>query len=339
MRELARGLVAPLDVRRREAENARIARKPGRIIVGPWHSEIGFELQYWIPMLRRLLDAHGVGPERVIAISRGGVESWYGGIAGEYADLLDHVSVAEARALLDERVRRFGVQKQLGLTDAERALIDRIVPDARGASLLHPGAMHRLFRWFFSGAQPISLIERHTRNRPIDPPTGESLPLSHLDRGYVAVKAYFSECFPDTPANREFVTALVTAVAERREVVLLDPELRIDDHADFHLEHPNVHSLRESLPPARNLAIQTELVAGADALISTYGGFSYLGPFLGVPTLCFYSDDNFNHAHLDQMRRAVRELADGDAGAPYVPLKTTEVDPVAQLACVLRDGR
>ena len=31
-----------------------------------------------------------------------------------------------------------------------------------------------------------------------------------------------------------------------------------------------------------NLAVQTALVAGASAFVGTYGGFSYLAPFLGV---------------------------------------------------------
>jgi hypothetical protein len=247
--------------------------------------------------------------------------------------------VDDLRELHDERVRVFGAQKQFGLTDSEARLLERAVPGyTAGSPLLHPGAMYRMFRWFFSGAQPISLIERHTANRPVEAPE-EPLPLADPPERYVAVKAYFSECFPDTPANREFITGLVAALAEDRPVVLLDPDLGIDDHSDFHLDHPNVHSLRATLPPARNLAIQTRLIAGAEALVSTYGGFSYLGPYLGVPSLCFYSVDNFNHGHLDVMRRAGRELAEGGAGAPFVPLRTAEVGPVAGLARAFGGGR
>jgi hypothetical protein len=331
MRDLARELFAPVDVRRRSAALARAVRRPGRIVVGPWHSEIGFELLYWIPMLRHALAAAGVAPERVTAISRGGVESWYGGFAGDYVDLLDHVSVDELRALHSEREKTFGAQKQLGLLDGEEQLLERMVPGHRDQTLIHPSMMYRLFHFFFGQAQPISMVERHTSHEPIAPPADEPVPLDDLPAEYVAVKAYFSSCFPDNPANREFVTDLIGGIAEDREVVLLDTGLRIDDHDDFHLDRPNVHTLRESLPPERNLAIQTRLIAGADALVSTYGGFSYLGPYLGVPSLCFYSDENFNHGHLDMMRRAGQTLAGGGAGAPFVPLRTTEVDPVAAL--------
>jgi hypothetical protein len=34
-----------------EGEIKRIVDKPGPILVGPWLSEVGFELLYWIPML------------------------------------------------------------------------------------------------------------------------------------------------------------------------------------------------------------------------------------------------------------------------------------------------
>jgi hypothetical protein len=339
MRELARELFAPVDVRRRSAALARAVRRPGRIVVGPWHSEIGFELLYWIPMLRHALAAAGVGPDRVTAISRGGVDSWYGGIAGDYVDLLDHVSVDELRALHSEREKTFGAQKQLGLMEGEEGLLERMVPEHRnGDTLIHPSMMYRLFHFFFGQAQPISMVERNTSHQPIVPPADEPVPLDDRPAEYVAVKAYFSSCFPDNRANREFVTNLVEEIAEEREVVLLDTGLRIDDHDDVHIDQPNVHTLRESLPPERNLAIQTRLIAGADALVSTYGGFSYLGPYLGVPSLCFYSDDNFNHGHLDVMRRAGRELTEGGAGAPFVPLRTDEVEPVAELARTI-EGR
>ena len=39
-------------------------------------------------------------------------------------------------------------------------------------------------------------------------------------------------------------------------------------------------------------------------LVATYGGLSYLGPFMGVPTCAFYSDDVFNTVHMDVLRAA-----------------------------------
>ena len=49
-------------------------------------------------------------------------------------------------------------------------------------------------------------------------------------------------------------------------------------------------------------------------LVATYGGLSYLGPFMGVPTCAFYSDDVFNTVHMDVLRAAERGLA-GDGAS------------------------
>src|SRR4051794_8053845 len=61
------------------------------VVVGPWLSEVGFEALYWIPFLRWVKAAFRLDPARVVAVSRGGVASWYDGIAGRYVEIWDHV--------------------------------------------------------------------------------------------------------------------------------------------------------------------------------------------------------------------------------------------------------
>ncbi len=48
----------------------------------------------------------------------------------------------------------------------------------------------------------------------------------------------------------------------------------------------------------RNLAVQTAVIARARAFVGTYGGYSYLAPFCGVPSLAFYSEPTFKVHHL-----------------------------------------
>ena len=62
------------------------------------------------------------------------------------------------------------------------------------------------------------------------------------------------------------------------------------------------------MTPADNLAVQTRAIAAARTLVGTYGGFSYLGPYLGVDSFAFYSEENFVPSHLDVMRRARADL-------------------------------
>ena len=62
-----------------EGEIARIVDSPKPIIVGPWLSEVGFEILYWIPLLRWIKERFGLDPERVVVVSRGGTQRWYEG--------------------------------------------------------------------------------------------------------------------------------------------------------------------------------------------------------------------------------------------------------------------
>jgi hypothetical protein len=79
------------------------------------------------------------------------------------------------------------------------------------------------------------------------------------------------------------------------------------------------------MTPARNLDLQTAVIAGARAFVGTYGGYAYLAPLCGVPALAFYSvrDTWFAH-HLEVAERVFRAL-----GA--APLATLDVRAAALL--------
>ena len=66
-------------------------------------------------------------------------------------------------------------------------------------------------------------------------------------------------------------------------MVLLSTGLLVDDHEEWATAHPRVHPIEHLLRPEDNLALQTRVIAASQGLVATYGGFSYLAPFLGVP--------------------------------------------------------
>ena len=89
-----------------EDEIERVVRKPGPIIVGPFLSEVGFELLYWIPLLRWIKEKWQMDPERLTVVSRGGTALWYDGLNGRYLDVRLHQSrtfCGEERRALGER--------------------------------------------------------------------------------------------------------------------------------------------------------------------------------------------------------------------------------------------
>ena len=47
------------------------------VIAGPWLSETGFELLYWVPFVRWMVERARIDGDRLIVVTRGGARGWY----------------------------------------------------------------------------------------------------------------------------------------------------------------------------------------------------------------------------------------------------------------------
>lgn len=337
---IRRGLELRTGRIRADRRFAAAARGDRPILVGPFLSEIGFEVLYWLPMLARYFERHAVAKGRVIAISRGGAGVWYTDLSAGYVDVFDHLTPAELKEAQRRRVERAGAQKQFAVSELDERLLDLARSDTgvgADAAVLHPSLMYNAFTYLWADSAGHHGARRRLLNRPLPrPPAGDD-PALDLPAEYVAVKAYFSDCFPDCEGNRQFVARLVARLAESRPVVLLSTGIDLDDHRDFTraTEEGRVRTIEHVMTPRNNLELQTRAIAGAKALFTTYGGFSYLGPFLGVPSIAFYSKENFVPAHLDVMRRAVTDLRKQGAGAGFMAVDVRDL-PLVELAAGLQ---
>lgn len=284
---------------------SRMARSDRQILVGPWTGEIGFELLYWIPFVRWASEKFGLAPERIVIVSRGGTHGWYAGLGNRYIDAFSLVTPDEFRAATET------VKKQRMMGRFDRQLLRRVsaqLADARPA-LLHPALMYSLFMPFWKHQASLTRVADHARYQRIDAGPGAALP---LPADYVAVRFYFSSCFPDTADNRAFVGATVAALAEHTDVVMLNPGFRVDDHIDYAgPQHGRIHYVDMVAEPQQNLARQTAIIAGARGFVGTYGGFAYLAPFCGVNAVAFYSDRTYFVYHLELAQRAFTEVGGG----------------------------
>jgi len=283
----------------------RLRTSSRSILVGPWSGEVGFELLYWIPFVTWALEHIEAAPERLVILSRGGPESWYAHLGGRYADVLSFVDVDRFRTYTTEHKK----QRSMGAFDREmvRAAIAKM--GLGQPMLLHPGLMYRLFTPYWKQKATVLRIEAYTQYRRIARPALPELK-ARLPEDYVAVRFYFSSCFPDTPENRAFAEHVVRGLAETSNVVLLNTPFRVDDHADYGAgRSPRVHTVDDLMTPSRNLDVQTAVIAGARAFVGTYGGYSYLAPLCGVPSLAFYSrrEEFFAH-HLQLADRVFRAM-------------------------------
>ncbi len=286
---------------------ANIARSKKPLVVGPFLSEVGFECLYWVPMLRWFTESYGIDIERVTAFSRGGPTDWYAGVAHRYVDVFDYLSPLELKALQAARVARTRNEKQLSIGREESALLSS-AGLSEDFDLLDPSVMYSLFWAVWSLRRPVSRVLKHTQFHLFDD-ASEQIGATHsLPSSYVAVKPYFSSCFPDSTANRAFLAALLRRLSESVHVVLLSTGIDLDGHEDYLASSERITDISGLVEPRDNLGVQTAVLRGAAALYTTYGGFAHLGPFLGVPTFAFHSEHNFNPVHLDVMRRAVAEL-------------------------------
>lgn len=314
-----------------EAEDTRelltmLGRSGRPVIVGPWLSETGFELLYWIPFLSWARAYGNLDPDRLVVVSRGGAAAWYRDISAHYEDIFSFYSPDEFRQRNDQRIADQGGRlKHIDITAFDRDIVSKVVArrGLSGAELLHPSVMYRLFEHFWFQREPITLIEAFASFAPIARlDLGALRP--HLPEHYVAAKFYGNSALPDTPQNRAFVATYLADLTRTTDVVLLSTGQKFDDHDDLPADaRGRLHRVDHLMSPATNLDVQTRIIQGAQAFVGTYGGFSYLAPLCGVDTLAFYSHVNgFRFDHLEVAKRMFSGMKQGT----FVELDVRAVD-------------
>lgn len=282
------------------------ASDPRPVVVGPWLMEIGFELLYWIPYLRAQLARLDIAKERVIAVSRGGAEAWYSDIAGRYLDILDVMTPQEFHDwtcgeeeggdLLE------GNRKPFFAGPFETTILDRVLKPAGidDYQVIMPSAMYGLLRNVWRSRSGSRWLDKHLAPARLARPAPIKLP---FEPPYIAVKFYNSLTFPKTPQLDALARRVVGRLARKANVVILSNAAQLDDHDTLSLGGSDgdfqIFDASSLYTPRDNLAVQTALVANAQELHGTYGGFSYLGPLLGVDTVAYTGTFKFIFTHLD----------------------------------------
>jgi hypothetical protein len=305
-RELVSAVVREVDVRSRarltEGTLSRAARTGKPLLLGPFLGEIGYELEYWIPFMRRRMHRHGIPPEQATVMTRGGAALWYRDFAAGELDILGLMSPDRYLPSLEDRRRRAGDLKQLRVDRFDRELVALARERLGPVAVIHPGLMFTRLRGLWFKGVSLDALWPQLEYRQMDV---EPVPSLVPTRDYVAVKLYFNECVTPSVANRAFFLRVIERLAERGDVVLLSTGLAVDDHEEWTTRHERVHAVEGGLRPEDNLAVQTRIIAGARGFVATYGGFSYLGPLLGIPTLTFLEIEQTVPLHLEVIRRAM----------------------------------
>jgi hypothetical protein len=327
-RLLARAARREVVWRRQEGALARAIRRGRPLLVGPFLGEVGFELLYWLPVVRRILAEHAVDPDRVTVLSRGGAGVWYSDVAAHSLDVLDLLPPERFLEELVARRRRAREAKQF-FPDRFDRLLARLARERVGDAVqLHPLVMYSRMRFVLEGLEPPEQATRIGDYRPLPAPD-RGLP-SGCPSEYVAVKLYFTDPFPDTPRSRRLATEALERLAAEGDVVLLTSGAQLDEHREWLPAGERIYDSSAWVSPRDNLAVQTTLAAHARALVCPYGGFSYLGGMLGVPTLALQTAEPYSPVHLAVFRAAYPQADYRLAG---------EADAVGTLASRLAEAR
>jgi hypothetical protein len=294
-------------IKEREGEMAQRLRRRcagKRVILGPWLSEVGYEILYWVPFVRWMVDEEIFDPQQAVLVTRGGAEVWYPGLYKEAIDIFSLYSTQEFRRRNDERILAIGTQKHLkqGQFDLE---IVQLIEERIGepCEVIHPEEMYRFLQPLLSGGDggraPMEMGRRVLHYRRLPEPNVLELE-GRLPQQYVAVKFYFRSSFADTSDNRAYVGQLLSEIASRHEIVLLNTRMEFDEHSECEAAaSARIHRIDDLLTPANNLAVQSAVIARAQAFFGTYGGLSYVPLCYGVPSFAFKgSDDGLNWTHL-----------------------------------------
>ena len=128
----------------------------------------------------------------------------------------------------------------------------------------------------------------------------------------------------------------MSSLSERSNVVVLSNAAQLDDHNTLLAPktggHYHIFDASGLYTPRNNLTVQTALVAHANELHGTYGGFSYLGPLLGVDTVAYTGSCDFTITHLDLAWMTFERI--GGAQLTMVPSRqgTEDTAPFPELS-------
>jgi ABC-type polysaccharide/polyol phosphate transport system ATPase subunit len=301
-----------------EEEVAQAWASDRPIILGPFLSDVAFELLYWRPWVAWMRASFGPRRAPVVALSRGRVDAWYSGLASEYVDVCDLVPFETYQARNRERIRDAGTNKQNVVSGFEQDLLDQVTRrlGTGNAAVVHPSVLFRVCSKIWRGVVPSEWLFEHARYERFET-SSDAAPAADVSAPYVAASFWFNACFSDSPLHRRVVRDVLAELSQRADVVVIDPgggsglfdSLPVGDRI----------RVMECAESDKQLREQARLIAGARAFVGTFGSLSMMAPFYNVPTSLLYGAE----AGLFPQHAAVSH---GMASAmPDVPYELTKI--------------
>ena len=267
------------------------------VLFGPWTSEIGFELLYWIPYLKKNFP---LKDKKIIIISRGGVDKWYK-FANyyKYFNLLDLVSNNEIKKHFDNR-QLIGGQKQFFIESLDKKIIEKVKEKLNIDSLkvIHPKEMYNFFKPYWNGIYTFGLravAEKEMKFKDFDK-------IDLQIKNFVACKLYSSSIL-NISKNKEYyskkIKVILNEILKKHNIIFLDFQID-DDHEVINFNDLDtnenkfyfVKDIVKNIDIKNNLSIQSSLVQRSEFFLGTYGGFAYLPAYYNKHSIGLWNDNS-----------------------------------------------
>lgn len=310
---------------RRDLYLRRLAASTAPIFVGPYHSELGFEVSYWLPWVAKWRERFGIDRDRLIPISRGGAGIWYD--TPRRVELFDHFTVEQLRqrAIQTYTEKQSVKQNAMDPWETRFCALAADLLGLRRYHVLHPSLMYQDLHPWFDAQMGLGKVLQRLAYPPVTVPP---VPLTlTLPEKFLAVKFYARSTWEPSEDLKDWVSSLVETLSRSIPVVLLDGGVDADDHFDFPIAlSERVTSTAPACTPQTNLAVQSAVLAKASAFIGTYGGMQQLALRLGKPSAGFYTDFKGTcYAH-----KLLNEYTATQAGLPLFIGKPAGADFIKQ---------
>jgi hypothetical protein len=246
-----------------------LQRGTAPIFVGPWNDSIAHEVLYWIPFVHWAVATYNLAPERLIVLSRGGVQAWYGELGTRYLDAPTLFSAAEWEHWLQRSIPQSRQNpKQAAMFPFDQDIVDRAAKafDLSEFQVLHPLAFFRVWGRLHTDRameqlrdvlRPTPLVGR------VSPPFDQAQDADN-PASYAVMSMEWTEALPDTTSNQRILQDAAARLAAAQQVVTLQP----------------------SSAPAE----QARLLAGATEFAGGYGDLAVLASFCGTAATAFHSE-------------------------------------------------
>lgn len=257
-------------------------RSTDPIIIGPFMMEVGFELLYWIPMVTRILEnVDNLEHRPIHIVTRGGAHVWYPFVSHHH-EIFNKLASSDFLKMQQNRLKTFGHQKQSRLQAEEEILLQRFFPgEEENFNVLHPMTMVRTMVDYWSGSESPKWLENFTDYAKVKDHISHNVNYTEL----IAMKFYSRESLTNISSIDCCLQAIIFGHKKSRFIDFVVSEV-IDDHKYF--ANKNLSVDRFIAPKLEtNLRDQSQVLSQAKLLIGTYGGFTYLAQYMGIPVIAW----------------------------------------------------